>query len=460
MDANVDTSTLTGALGSVIGYLGSEVAEPQLFERLLWPQRFYNDLTPSVALKHALLMTMGGPLHSAALKVLDIFGKHGLYLGRGRGNMLGTVFFPDSGRNFEGVTRGVGAVEAGHEERDLRTGACRNAFWIEVLLHVNRAALRREVDVPDRVVISKGEDGAAKTTLTATVRSSTVESGTIERSGPSPKFRAIQAVHHLSLRAVLDSTADAAESVENVYSMTEDGITFRTLLAVVLSELVAIAAAIASVFLGSWWMTIVLMIPCILKLLITFLAAEREGLRSAAMHGHEDQDILYKIEGSQQGFLLIQGPKWVVDQFFLHYGHPLRNQQHLVGSHFRQLACMSVTYCFVVLFPLGLILTICMTEPAQYLWLAYQLYAVVAMHIARLCNWEGCGRTEERVARYLSQGHAVRLCSAGGTTVEAVVRTDIVASYAEGQSLVRDRITQHFTGGAREQDVQADSFQK
>jgi len=64
-------SALVGALGSVIGYLGSEVAQVSIFERLLWPERFYNDFNFSVFIKQSLFMTMGGPLHAAALATLD-----------------------------------------------------------------------------------------------------------------------------------------------------------------------------------------------------------------------------------------------------------------------------------------------------------------------------------------------------------------------------------------------------
>jgi hypothetical protein len=89
-------SALAGALGFVIGTLGSEVAERTLFECLLWPQRFYNDFNFFIFLKLMFLMPMGGPLHAAALETLDNLREHGLYLGRRRGNMLGTAFLPDS----------------------------------------------------------------------------------------------------------------------------------------------------------------------------------------------------------------------------------------------------------------------------------------------------------------------------------------------------------------------------
>jgi len=94
-------SALAGALGSVIGYLGAEVAEETLFERILWPQRIYNDFDFWTCIKMTAFMLMGGPLHAAALRTLDTFRDNGLYLGRRRGNMLGTAFLRDIGvRNF------------------------------------------------------------------------------------------------------------------------------------------------------------------------------------------------------------------------------------------------------------------------------------------------------------------------------------------------------------------------
>jgi hypothetical protein len=38
MAAKLNLDSLAGALGSIIGYLGAEAAQPYLFERLLWPQ--------------------------------------------------------------------------------------------------------------------------------------------------------------------------------------------------------------------------------------------------------------------------------------------------------------------------------------------------------------------------------------------------------------------------------------
>lgn len=89
----VSFTDITGALGTILGYLGAEVAEESTFERLLWPQRYYNDVSPIIPLRLALLMPSGGPQHRAALETLSRFQKNGLCLGKTRGNMLGSAFY-------------------------------------------------------------------------------------------------------------------------------------------------------------------------------------------------------------------------------------------------------------------------------------------------------------------------------------------------------------------------------
>jgi len=67
---------------------------------------------------------MGGPLHCAALQMLNAFNKNGLYLGSRQGDMLGTAFysqlpfkyFAQTIRNEENMAKEV-----------------RNGFWVEVL---------------------------------------------------------------------------------------------------------------------------------------------------------------------------------------------------------------------------------------------------------------------------------------------------------------------------------------
>src|SRR5262245_61443387 len=104
-DSN-STNVLT-ALGTLIGYLGSEVATQDLFERQLWPQRFYNGVSLRNLWKLALIMPMGGPLHAAALQTLDTFFKNGLFKGDRLGKMLGSAFFRDSQAEYTTYKNGV-----------------------------------------------------------------------------------------------------------------------------------------------------------------------------------------------------------------------------------------------------------------------------------------------------------------------------------------------------------------
>lgn len=119
------------ALGTIVGYLGTEVGLRSIFERLLWPSRFFNDTRLPSVLGIALLMPMGGPIHKAAIEALDTFHERGLWRGlwRGRteGNMLGSVFYQDSGSRW--VYR--------MPQHDKNRREARNALWVRVLTLVS-----------------------------------------------------------------------------------------------------------------------------------------------------------------------------------------------------------------------------------------------------------------------------------------------------------------------------------
>ncbi|GKZ51435.1 hypothetical protein AbraIFM66951_005782, partial [Aspergillus brasiliensis] len=77
-DTNATLSTTLSASSTLIGYIGTEVATPSnTFHRLLWPQRHYNNFSLRNSWKPALLMPLGGPLHTAALKTIDQFFENG-----------------------------------------------------------------------------------------------------------------------------------------------------------------------------------------------------------------------------------------------------------------------------------------------------------------------------------------------------------------------------------------------
>lgn len=136
----MDSSLDPGALGTLLGYLGAEVAEESTFERLLWPQRYYNDLSPRIFFQLVFLMPSGGPLHRAALQTLSKFQENGLYLGRARGNMLGSAFY----RRLN-----VSCFARTLEGKGNKAKGSRNGFLVEIsrLLKHSRAAEKNDTEI-------------------------------------------------------------------------------------------------------------------------------------------------------------------------------------------------------------------------------------------------------------------------------------------------------------------------
>lgn len=120
-------TVVVSALGALLGYVGAEVAEESIFERILWLQHFYNYLDLESVVRMAVFGPLGGPVHRAALQTLDKLRQHGLYRGRNWGDFLGTTVFPD----LEGIKyRRVTAI--GNEDQKMPKPA-RNCLWIRVI---------------------------------------------------------------------------------------------------------------------------------------------------------------------------------------------------------------------------------------------------------------------------------------------------------------------------------------
>jgi hypothetical protein len=389
-------SALIGAFGSLIGYLGSEVAEVSVFERLLWPHRFYYDSSLSVLLKQALLMTMGGPLHAAALATLDNLRHHGLYVGIRRGDVLGTAFLPDVHvPNF---------CRTESREKDLPKGS-RNGFWVRVLRNINEAPESTAIRTVD--LEAKTED--------------------------IPRFRSMQLIRHLALRVVEDTEIPGPEIVY---------ISALLLLNIFLSELSATATAVlAGTVFRTWWLIGYMSVPLIFKLLAVCFTVRREGLepRDKLTDQNSLADItIYEIQDPNQGFSLIKGPAPVIQQFFRHYGHPIRDSTTcFLSDRTREVLCIMLIYGFVLYFPAGLIGVLWMSPNVQYLWLSYQLYSILVMHIVRVLGWQGCGRTEDRVARHLERNREVWLQCTASCTVAATLVVESIRGQAEGKSRVQ-----------------------
>ncbi|GFG23254.1 hypothetical protein IFM61606_03131 [Aspergillus udagawae] len=405
-------SVIIGALGSVIGYLGAEASTESFFERLLWPQRFYNDADLYVLIRLALFLPMSGPLHGAALESLDTFRNNGLYLGMRRGDMLGTTFYHDLGAKYYHLTG---------KNTDQRDNAkdSRNGFWVQVLREVSC----RNRDV--HLAVQDPEDPAVD---------------------QIPPYRAMQLVHHLKLRYARNADHAGQGSVE----IAETSVNWRTVLGTVLSELssivIAITAAAAKPF-KTYWLAGYMLVPLALKLVALLTCVRRYSILDEQEAGDHQgfEDELYESDDPTHGFAIIQGPPRAVLQFFRHYGHPVRDSGAAGRrDRMREVLSMALIYLFMLYFPAGLISSLWMPNNTQFLWLSFQVYTIVTMHAVRIVGWDNCGRTEARVARHLEQNEQVWLRRPDGLGIVASLETKDFPNVASAKREVDVIIRGHF----------------
>lgn len=353
--ANTASTQNLGALGTLIGYVGAEAATVHLFERLLWPQRFWNKFDLRNAVLTALFMPMGGPLHKAALETLDGFFDHGLFRGPRQGHMLGTAFFRDTKLPYTVWVDGEG-VEHEH---------CRNNLWTRAVARVAVPELLPPAPPSDK---SK-EAGEAPVQRPVRARTS-LNHVKLEQHALSPRAPRHPVVSH-----------DTAAPTATVY------------LYVVLSELTAIAAGAAVAAAWRTWLACLWFVPLALKLAATALSLPREGLAAEpAAHTDAATRKTFEVRDPRTGIFLLEGTDAAVLQFFRHYGHPRRDRV-------RETALFGVVAALGLAFPLGLVCSVLWMPPAvQYVWLSYQLYATLAMHVYRYANSHHWASTEQAIA--------------------------------------------------------------
>jgi hypothetical protein len=384
----VQFEALSAGLGTILGYLGAEVATETTFERLLWPQRFYNDFSFTICLQMMFLMPFGGPLHRAALETLGGLQENGVYRGRKRGNYLGTRFYASRSIGYYARTL------KGHEKEEKET---RNGFWVLV-------SRRMVHGCPEPADTEQGVKHDPK--------------------------RASCPVHHIKLA----EHKDGKKTPEHTVVVSEDHLTYKSYAGVFASEISAIVAAfLAGVVAHTTWLAIYFVLPLLFKLLSLAVSVRRNQIEPAK-DGENKGDIIFEIADENYGHTLVQGPEYLVRQFFRHYGHPERENRS------REICCFVLIYLFAAYFPAGLIALVWMNKKSQLVWLSYQLFTVLSMHVARLSGLVDCGRTELRVARLFELGEGVLLKGAKGQQVYATATTNWVENVADARNAVK-RVT-------------------
>ncbi|RBR25338.1 uncharacterized protein FIESC28_01775 [Fusarium coffeatum] len=410
-------AAIIAAVGSVIGYVGAEVAEESLFERILWPQRFYNVLDFTTAVKLTILTPMGGPLHRAAIGVLDHFRQHGLYSGRAVGTMLGTAFFPDRGVAYSHHNT------ATEKERNIQKQS-RNCIWVEVLRHIKPGT-------------------QASTTVSRNAATPGIEAQVMRKVK-----RSVHPVFRLRLEVI---AVDALPQMATV--IKENHFTIWMMLGVLLSELVSVGVAVAVGAIGRYYVfTALLGIPIVFKLLAIAVSVQREDfqldhllpktfdptpaigqLPPEPTPPAESQLQFFELLDPKTGISLIEtSHPDILHTFTRHYGHPLRATSL---DRTMEIFNIVIVYVFALKFPAELIALAWAPEVVQWMWLAYQVYAVSAMHLARLVGWTGCGRTEGLLAKVLQDNGIAYLASGNGASVvRAVLDVEVFAGVAEAEA--------------------------
>ena len=413
MSIQSETTSVISALGTVIGYIGSEAATEDVFERLLWPQRFFNAFSWQDLIQIGLLNPMGGPMHKAALNTLDKFHQSGLFKGRNQGNMLGTVFFHDTELKYKM-----------HRPPPGSTGKefVRNGLWVQAIARI-----------PLVVPIPKEPNP---------------ESGV----GPPRLVRARSVVNFLELSHI-SGKVDPEKTVKHDIGSTD----CRTLMAIVWSEITGLA--VGSVVLGYWrsYFSLLWFLPLALKLMSAVFTIEREPLltKPPQKEAKTEETKLFEVNTYGHGFLVIKGKESTVLQFFRHYGHPIRNRA-------REVTQISIVVGFGLLFPIGLMCSlIWMPVGLQYVWLGYQLYATLAMYIYRYTRAHQWARSEARLAQKLAKGNRSEgiayLQDDAGTTVMGKLTRIYVGNYGEGQRLLQEFLTENrkeYQEGKIDEDIQ------
>jgi len=315
-------------------------------------------------------MPMGGPLHKAALTILDRILINGLFKGYEQGHMLGSPFYHDTHLKYT-------AYDC-NDPTKPESEFVRNGMWIQAVANV---------PVPVAVL----EQNRRQKDSAEGIKSDAV------------KPRAIHRVCHLKIS--LPDHKPHRDVIGNETGAIQPSIFF----AILLTEFTGIAVGIIVMAIWNSWFMFLWFIPLLLKLLSALFSLARDPIVippcTSIIKGQKGQSSQitekpitpvskkFEIYGLNHGFLLVEGREDLTLQFFRHYGHPVRNR-------LREVAQFLTIISFVFVFPGGLLCSILwMPTTLQYVWIAYQLYATFAMHIYRYTGGSSWFSTEEKIAQ-------------------------------------------------------------
>ena len=344
------------ALGTLIGYMGAEVASDAIFSRLSWPKRFYNTHHPTDLTALAALMPIGGPIHKAALATLDQLIASGLNSGYCMGDMLGTAFYEDI--NQKCILRRGEQYEA-----DLQKET-RNGLWVRVMRLVHWRALEKTLIPRSSGKSHKDEEAADRVTRLRAKRPVfwlTLQDGDIQQNQRPPQ----------TTRVAGERTIRSKQGL--LVEERSGFIQLHVLLGIVVSEIISLGVGI---FIAIFWrslFSIWFFTPLLIKFLGLIFSVRRQALdpvvpkqnEAGHMPVESQNTIISEISDISRGFFLIGGPRELVVQFYKHYGHPERYRRGLNGDRLREVVCIALVVICILVFPTGLVAFVFAPQPIQ-----------------------------------------------------------------------------------------------
>lgn len=328
-------------------------------------------------------MSLNGPLHRAALAVLDELNENGLMRGPEAGDFLGTVFFPSTGGTY--------TTPPSAERKEVRNG-----LLYRIASYVGNAHLASR---------------AARTTPG-------LESGDPNKRANVP-VRAIQAIVLLKVHC----SPEAGNGVRLDSEIGSCGL--KAYLGILISEISSIA--IGFIVAGIWksGFSVLWFLPMVIKVLSALFALSRSSFKDR--DSAYDPTTLFYVEVPRV-HTLIEGPDRLIRDFFRHYGHPIRNR-------FREVFQFVLIGLLGLICPVGLVCLTWMPGSVRYCWLTTQLVVTGMFHYYRFSNVRTCASTIGLIGDTLVNGNAVYIswddvwieisCDVGDSPGVAEVRSTI-----------------------------------
>ena len=406
------------ALNAILLTVSTSLTDNTAIERLLWPQRFYNDDSVGTLIALAVFTPLGC-VFDLAYKTFITFLTKGLLTPQ-RGDMNGSAFFPSWPRKYFSRLSLDSLIDI-----LINSKGCdvQNGFWLTVLKLVNAN------------VVPKLPEPKPESKAPTTDRDETEEDDELE-----PQLVYMLSLRSVSIDQVSPKTTVVREEVTSKHKAM-NGITCSEIIPIFLFVFVSFIQPTSC-------SQLLFLAPLAVKVLALHNTLRRVGLKfQGSINKRASMSTpaprIFEVHDSEIGKVLMRGTDITVRQFFGGYGHPVR---HSNQSRVQEVNLMTLVIILMFL-PLGSMaffnLFSDLTRVTPWIWLGYQFFTVFASFIGQATGLSSRGRTEVLLAKALTPknggtcGQAV-LMGEGIFGIEASLIVETVYGDEDGYTFVND----------------------